>query len=98
MKTDEEILAEIKERSKKQGSMENFMYTLLENAHPAFKESFDSQVIMMFRAAEGLANEIEKANNDPAQKEKILKMLDQIGDIKMSNIEPDDSGNNEDKE
>ena len=91
IKTDEEYLAEIREKSKKSGTLEHLMYQLLDGAHPTFKESFEKQAVMMVKAATGLAEEFNKAANDPAQREKLSKILDRAAEVKAKNLSPDDS-------
>lgn len=98
MKTDKELLEEMRKKAKVPGTMEHLMYSLLDSAHPTFKQHFEDQAVMMMKAANGLVKEFEKASQDPDRREQISKLLDQVAEAKKQGLSPKDatssSGNN----
>ena len=71
----EKILEKIRDNSKKEGTMENFLYSLLSVADDDFKKGYENLLVNAYAAAEQTAQVIIESDNDPALKSKLEEKL-----------------------
>lgn len=76
MKTEKEILEELRKQSQIPGSMTHLMYSMLNSAHPTIKENFEKQAVMMMKVGYELGKEMTEADKDPTKKAQWEKLLD----------------------
>ena len=74
--TDEEILAEMREKGKKSGTPEHFIYSLLSTAHPNAIEMIEKQALQMKKIGFAMGKEMNDAGDDPQKKSQILSVLE----------------------
>ncbi len=74
--TDEEIIAEMRDSGKKEGTMEHFLYSLLSTAHPNVIKMMESQAVQMKKVGYAIGKEFQNAENDPQKKAQIMSILD----------------------
>ena len=74
--TDEELIAEMREQGKRQGTVEYFMYSLLSTAHPNAIEMIEKQAVEMKKVGYTIGKEMSKAEDDPNRKAQILSTLE----------------------
>ena len=77
-KTDKQILEEIRENSKKEGTVESLLYALLSTAEPHIVENFENQAVAFHKIGLQLGNQMREAESDPIKKKEWMSMLDRI--------------------
>jgi len=77
-KTDEELLAEVRENGKKEGTIENFLYNLMSTAHPNMIEMVENQAVEMKKFGQIVGQEISDAEKDPNKKSQLLSLFEKI--------------------
>ena len=88
----EKILNTLRENSQKEGTMENFLYTLLGAADENFKSSYESLLVNAYVAAEQTAKTLMSADSDPALRTKLEEaLLKASTSVSGKESEPDQS-------
>ena len=77
-KTDEELLAEVRENGKKEGTIENFLYNLMSTAHPNMIEMVEKQAVEMKKFGQAVGREMLDADQDPNKKSQFLSLFEKI--------------------
>ena len=91
MKTKEELLEDLRKQSKQPGSMANLMYSLLETAHPAFKENFENQAVMMMDVGQKMAKEMIEADKDPVKSAQLRKAMENFSGFDKKDLNESDT-------
>lgn len=78
IKTDEELLKEVRENGKKEGTIENFIYNLLSTAHPNMIEMVEKQAVEMKKMGAQMAKTMQEAEEDPVAKSQFMSMLERV--------------------
>ena len=85
--TDEEIIAEMREKGKKKGTTEYFMYSLLSTAHPNAIAMIEKQAVQMKKVGYTIGKEMSASEDDPTRKAQILASLEKAA---QGFVTPDD--------
>lgn len=66
--------------------MAHLMYSLLETAHPTFKENFENQAVMMMDVGQKMAKEMIEADKDPVKSEQLRKAMESFAGFDNVNL------------
>tara|TARA_B100001287_G_C22344697_1_gene372378 strand:- start:227 stop:529 length:303 start_codon:yes stop_codon:yes gene_type:complete len=77
-KTDEQILEELRENSKKQGTVESLVYALLSTAEPHVVENFENQAVAFHKLGLQIGQQMKSAESDPAKKKEWMSLFDRL--------------------
>ena len=74
-KEDKAILEEIRANSKKEGTIESFIFGMLSTAHPNAIEMIEKQAVMMVKAGRNIGKGLNEVEDDPAAKAKAVAAM-----------------------
>ena len=75
--TDEEleILADLRKKRDKEGTLESYLYGLMQTAHPNMIQFVENQAIQMIMAGKVLGKELKEAEKDPVKNAQMSEAL-----------------------
>ena len=76
--TDEEILTHIRENSKKEGTVEYYMFGLLSTAEPRVLAHFENQAVLFYKAGLEIGKQMREAEDDPTKKAEWMSLFDRV--------------------
>lgn len=91
-KEDQAILEEIRAKSKQEGTVESFIFGMLSSAHPNAIELIEQQAVMMVKSGKAIAESLNKAENDPDAKAKVIAAMEKAA----SSLKKFENDNSED--
>lgn len=77
-KTDEELLEQLRENGKKEGTLESFLYGVLSTADPRILKSIEEQAVQFQKIGAQIGRQIVEDGNDPSKKADWFAMFDRI--------------------
>ena len=95
--TDEDkiLLAQFREEGKKDGTIENFIYSLLSTAHPAAIDKIEKQAVLFQKIGTRIGRDMSESENDPKRKAEWMSLLDRLSS--RVNSTPFEDDTDEDK-